>query len=319
MGCPCHIAHNAASKATKAFVKIVDDFDIEELLVDIYFHFDYSSKRKNLFVEFCEFCDQEYSKILNFHSVRWLGMSTCIERVLKLFPLLKSYFLSLNPEIKKGVELKTRKNRLINAFKHPLLNELLMFLDSILPPLIQLNLQRVDPLIHILYASLFSCTSLLLSRFEQPDLVREYQRGEVSFDDIKNEVMNDDNILENERLFVGIFVRGKINTLFEDGTITERQVKNFHTACLEFHLTAFLYAINNFPLKDEFLKHVRFLNFYDQKCSFESVLFTVEKLKHFLQFSPQQLNELEQEVSIASIYSVGGHAPRSIRRSSYSY
>ena len=186
MGCPCHIAHNAASKATKAFVKIVDDFDIEELLVDIYFHFDYSSKRKNLFVEFCEFCDQEYSKILKFHSVRWLGMSTCIERVLKLFPSLKSYFLSLNPEVKKGVELKMRKNRLINAFKHPLL-KLLMFLDSILPPLIQLNLllQRVDPVIHILYNPLFSCTSLLLSRFAQPDLVREYQRREVSFDDIK--------------------------------------------------------------------------------------------------------------------------------------
>ena len=180
-------------------------------------------------------------------------MSTCIERVLKLFPSLKSYFLSLNPEVKKKVvELKTRKNRLINAFKHLLLNELLMFLDSTLPPLIQLNLllQRVDPLIHILYDSLFSRTSLLLSRFVQPDLVRKYQRGEVSFDDIKNEVMNDDNILENERLFVGIFVRGKINTLFEDGTINARQVKNFYTACLEFHRTAFLYAINNFPLKD---------------------------------------------------------------------
>ena len=95
MGCPCHIAHNTTSKATKAFVKVVDDFDIKELLVDIYFQFDYSSKRKSLFVEFCEFCDQEYSKILKFHGVRWLGMSTCIERVLKLFPSLKSYFLSL--------------------------------------------------------------------------------------------------------------------------------------------------------------------------------------------------------------------------------
>ena len=217
MGCPCHIAHNTASKATKAFVKIVDDFDIKELLVDIYFHFDYSSKRKKLFVEFCEFCNREYSKILKFQSDRWLGMSTCIERVFKLFPSLKSYFSSLNPEVKKGVELKMRKN------KHPLLNELLMFLDSTLPPLIQLNLllQRVDPLIHILYDSLFSCNSLLLSRFAQPDLVKKYQRGEVSFDDIKNEVMNDDNILQNERLFVGIFIRGKINSLFEDGTITE--------------------------------------------------------------------------------------------------
>ena len=153
----CYIVHNAVSKARKAFVKVADNFDVEELLVDIYFHFDYSSKRKNLFVEFCEFCDQQYCKSIKFHSVRWLGMSTCIERVLRLLPSLKSYFESLDPEIKNGVEIKSRINRLINAFKHPLLNELLRFLDSALPPLIQLNLllQRVDPLIHILYDSLF--------------------------------------------------------------------------------------------------------------------------------------------------------------------
>ena len=46
MGCPCHIAHNTAGKITKAFCDhITEHFDIEELLVDTYFHFDYSSKR----------------------------------------------------------------------------------------------------------------------------------------------------------------------------------------------------------------------------------------------------------------------------------
>ena len=43
MDCPWHIAHNTARKSTKAFC---DHFEIEELLVDIYFHFNYSSKRK---------------------------------------------------------------------------------------------------------------------------------------------------------------------------------------------------------------------------------------------------------------------------------
>ena len=38
-----------------------------------------------------------------------------------------------------------------------------------------------------------------------------------------------------------------------------------------------------------------FLNFYNQKYTFESVLFVAEKLKHYIQFTPQQLNELEQE------------------------
>ena len=44
MGCICHIAHNAAKKASDAFSKI-NHFSIEELLVGNFFHFDYSSKR----------------------------------------------------------------------------------------------------------------------------------------------------------------------------------------------------------------------------------------------------------------------------------
>ena len=69
MGCPCYIAHNTAGKSTKFCNPITEHFDIEELLVDIYFHCDYSSTRKNTLVEFCTFCNQEYCKIIQLHSV----------------------------------------------------------------------------------------------------------------------------------------------------------------------------------------------------------------------------------------------------------
>ena len=101
------------------------------------------------------------------------------------------------------------------------------------------------------------------------------------------------NVLENERLFVSFLFWGQVNALLSDGTVTERQVKNFYAACLEFHQTAFLYTIKSFPIKNKFPKHLRFLNFYNQKCTFESVLFVAEKLKHYVQFMPQQFNELE--------------------------
>ena len=188
--------------------------------------------------------------------------------------------------MKNGVEIKSRINRLIKAFKHPLLNELLRFLDSALAPLIQLNLllQGVDPLIHILYDSLFSCTCLLLSKFAQPEIVRQYKMEEIAYEEIKVEVMKTANILENERLFVGFLVPEQVNALLSDETVTERQVQNFYAACLEFHRTTFLYALKNFLIKDEFLIHVRFLNFYDQKRTFESVLIVAEKLKHYVHF-----------------------------------
>ena len=93
MGYPCHMAHNAAHHAAKAFEKFVI-FNAEELVVDLFFHFDYSSKRKKLLLEFCAFCDHDFYKILKFHSTRWLGLSTCIEKTLKMYPSLRSYFSS---------------------------------------------------------------------------------------------------------------------------------------------------------------------------------------------------------------------------------
>ena len=95
------MAHNTAQHAVKMFEGCLKDFNIEELLVDIYHHFDYSSKHKNLLSEFCDFCDQKYHKILKFHSVRWLGLCTCIERTLKLYTSLSSYFRSQNLEMQE--------------------------------------------------------------------------------------------------------------------------------------------------------------------------------------------------------------------------
>ena len=120
MGCPCHMAHNTAQHAVKMFEGCLKDFNIEELLVDIYYHFDYSSKRKNLLSEFCDFCDQKYHKILKFHSIRWLGLCTCIERTLKLYTSLSSYFRSQNLEMQEGEKAVSCLNRLIDAFSSPL-------------------------------------------------------------------------------------------------------------------------------------------------------------------------------------------------------
>ena len=73
---------------------------------------------------------QDFCKILTFHSTRWLGLSTCIERTLKMCPSLKSYFPSQNPEIKDGKRTVSRLNRLIDAFGN-VISEVDVFLYSI--------------------------------------------------------------------------------------------------------------------------------------------------------------------------------------------
>ena len=57
--CPCHIVHNTANEGTEMFM-LESGFDIEDMLVDIFYWFEKSSKRKVKYKEFCSFCNQKY-------------------------------------------------------------------------------------------------------------------------------------------------------------------------------------------------------------------------------------------------------------------
>ena len=68
------------------------------MVIDIYYWFGKSTKRKASLAEFYSFCDIGYRKIVKHVNTRWLGLERAISRVLQQFPGLKSYFLS-NGEI----------------------------------------------------------------------------------------------------------------------------------------------------------------------------------------------------------------------------
>ena len=106
MGCPCHIAHNTASTAAGSF-RNETNFDVEDFLVDIYFWFDKSSKIKNLYKEYCSFYNIEYQNIVKHVSTRWLSLQRPVERVLKQFNSLRSYFLSESCSEARFVRLST--------------------------------------------------------------------------------------------------------------------------------------------------------------------------------------------------------------------
>ena len=48
----------------------VTGFDIGDFVVDIFYYFDKSTKRQASLKEYCEFCDQDYRKILKFGATR---------------------------------------------------------------------------------------------------------------------------------------------------------------------------------------------------------------------------------------------------------
>ena len=82
LGCPCHLAHIPASRAYDEFAKIIG-ISAEELLIDQYYWFDKNTKGKGILLEYMQFCNQGYGKILKHSSTMWLSLERCVQRTLE--------------------------------------------------------------------------------------------------------------------------------------------------------------------------------------------------------------------------------------------
>ena len=78
--CICHLINLCVRTATKQLPLKVD-----ELLVDIYYHFWYSVKRIASFQEYADFCRIEYKSILKHCETRWLSLRKSIQRTIHMW------------------------------------------------------------------------------------------------------------------------------------------------------------------------------------------------------------------------------------------
>lgn len=116
IGCPAHIMHNYVQTAADIL-----SFDIVTIVVKIFNHFSiiYTVRTERL-KEFCDFVGQNYYAILNHSKTHWLPLFPAIERILKMFEALKSFFLS---------EEKAPKT-ILNLFTESMGEIYLLFLHS---------------------------------------------------------------------------------------------------------------------------------------------------------------------------------------------
>lgn len=97
LGCPSHIVHNAAKSAGESL-----SCDAEAIIFNIGSHFTGSTLRHEQLKDFCEFVEVRYMTLPSHTRTRWLTLSPIIERVVTLWPALKSYFLSTSsPKVLK--------------------------------------------------------------------------------------------------------------------------------------------------------------------------------------------------------------------------
>jgi hypothetical protein len=88
-GCSAHVLNNSIQHAVDSM-----DINIEQVLFKIYQYFSIYTVRVESLKGFCAFVEIEYRKMLSFSKTRWLSLHPAINRVLEMFPALKSYFLS---------------------------------------------------------------------------------------------------------------------------------------------------------------------------------------------------------------------------------
>ena len=88
MGCVCHLSALCAAAGLKKLPLSVDD-----LLIDIFYHFKHSSKRcAEFFMVLKDFDGIAPVRVLKHCSTRWLSLERALNRLLLLWPALFAYF-----------------------------------------------------------------------------------------------------------------------------------------------------------------------------------------------------------------------------------
>jgi hypothetical protein len=195
-------------------------------------------------------------------------LESAVERVLKQYNPLKSYFLS-------NAEQQARFKRLKTLFQDPMTEIYLYFYQAVLPSFTCFNqlLQRSDPCIFLVYEGCWSIYKKILGKLLKVDKL------EACLKDTTGDLMY---VLENQRsdkdLFVGITTRMQLNKCLADGDISGQQAKKFYTAVRQFYIAAAKYMLKNLPLGDETLKNAQFVNWEKRVSgSFEQVAYFAQR------------------------------------------
>ena len=103
------------------------------MVIDLFYWFDQSSKRKAKLKEYHEFCNQEWREVLKQLSVRWFSLEKCINREVLNHISLKSYFESEHFAYE-------RFQRFLSKYSNPLLDPATLFQTSGLPLFTHFNM-----------------------------------------------------------------------------------------------------------------------------------------------------------------------------------
>ncbi|KAK0050591.1 hypothetical protein Bpfe_019928 [Biomphalaria pfeifferi] len=242
-GSACHLVHIAAEKAASCL-----PLSIDQLLIDVYYYLDTSSKRQGAFKDMQLLHEVKQNKILKHVCTRWLSIKKCLPRVLDNWEPLLAFFK--NEEKLSTPASKERASNLRKKFSSPTNRLICLFLNDALQPFDEFNtyFQSEEPKIHLLQSKLQILVKSLLIRYMKPSALLGVRVTEV-------DNLNKANLKDNEDLHLGqaasdfmerkneVHLREEKLNLFYDG------VKAFFNAAVE-------YLKVKLPLNEELLRHM---------------------------------------------------------------
>lgn len=238
--CICHSFHLAASYACQKLPRFVED-----VTRDIYNYFGSSPKRQREFEAFQQFCEVKMHKILHPSQTRWLSVHMVVNRILEQYHALKLYFTDAVSEhdILAAENILAKLNDITTKI-------FLQFLDFILPVINNLNkeMQSETPKIHLLYKNICTTLRTIYDCFlKRPYLVN------TNIQDI--DFQNPRNFLTLEDCYYG----AAVNKTIIENEIPPEKLDFFRKRALEFYIEACSQILKRFPLKNNNLELLNFL------------------------------------------------------------
>ena len=286
MGCPCHIVHNTAGKAGDAFYKATG-FNVDDMVVDLFYWFDKSTKRKASLQRYCDFCDTTYREIVKHVNTRWISLERAVGRVLQQYSALKSYFQSEE-------DSNPRFQRLQKLFVDPMTEVYLFFYHAALQTFVHFNqfLQREDPIISLVAQQIQSFLLKLVGKFLSAVVIRAAKSDlpTIGYADASNQ-------LSDGEIFIGMATRMCLNKLQEEGDVSQAQCNKFFKGVRAFYVKSVEYALKNLPVADEVLANAKFINVMSRtEATLSQVDYFVRRYNDLLPFSsPQEHDKLSEE------------------------
>jgi len=243
--CICHLVNLCVNSAVKVL-----PFKVDEVLVDIYYHFHHSVKRITTLKEYADFCDVEFKSILKHCETRWLSLTRSIKRTLQMWEPLLSYFTS-HPDVEKTGKVKSIYDHLRGSFFKPWM----LFLANTLVIFDKFNIYfqtSKAATIHKLHTESERLLKTVLSFFVKSSVIRLNSSNLIDI-----EYSNPSNQVSDEELFIGDETTAFLLDLADNEGIPST---NFYGHVRSFYVAFTKKLISKFDFKSTLLKTLKLLD-----------------------------------------------------------